>query len=95
MIIHIQWDNTWTAETTTAMEDFLLPEANTVLKPHFYPLLCQFLMKIITVITPVCTCIRISAEQEDFQRFLGWGVRMCVSNDFISFAGSHVLVCQV
>ena len=31
------------------------------------PLLCQFLMKIITVINLVCACIKTCAEDDDFQ----------------------------
>ena len=48
---------------------FLLPKTNqNVIKPCFHPLLYQFLMKSIIVINPVCTCAKMSAEDDDFQR---------------------------
>ena len=34
--------------------------------PRFYPRLCQFLMKIIPVIIWVCTCIKMSVEDDNF-----------------------------
>ena len=40
---------------------------------HLYPLLCQFLIKIIIVIKPVC--VRMCAEDDDFQRLSKGGCR--------------------
>ena len=56
------------------------------IKPRFYPLLCQFFMKIIIVFNPVCAFVRtVAAAGADFQRRSkgGRGGRMCVPNDFI------------
>ena len=44
---------------------FLLPKTNT--NPRSYPLLCQFLMKIIIVINFLCVGVETSAEDDDFQ----------------------------
>ena len=63
------------------MEDFYSLQQT---KPRFYPLLRQFLMKVIIDINPVCAkCVRTPAEDDEFQRLSmgGWGV--CVSNDFV------------
>ena len=62
---------------------FIFTKIQTVLKPPFYPLLCQCLMKIILVINPVCTCVRTSAEDDDFQTLSKAGGVMCAPNDFI------------
>ena len=47
---------------------FLLPKTNTNrYKSRSYPLLCQFLMKIIIVINLLCACVMTSAEDDEFQ----------------------------
>ena len=47
MILHIQWNTTLIADTATGVEIFYFQEQiQTVIKPRFYPLLCQFLLKI-------------------------------------------------
>ena len=53
---------------------FLLPRTKykTVIKPRFYPRLCQFWMKIIPVINWVCACVKTSVEDDNFLRE-GWG----------------------
>ena len=38
------------------------------MKPRFCPRLCQFLMKIIPVISCVCACITTSAQDDNFPR---------------------------
>ena len=44
-------DTTLIADVTTGVEDFYFREQmQTVIKPRFYPWICQFLMKIIPVI---------------------------------------------
>ena len=81
------------------MEEFYsLKQTQTVRKPRFYPLLCQFLMNIVIVINPVCTCVRTSAEDDDFKDFQtggGGGGGMCISDVFISLERFYVLVCQI
>ena len=58
---------------TTGVEDFYIREQiQTVIKPRFYPRLCQFLMKIIPVINWVYTCIETSVEDGNFLTE-GWG----------------------
>ena len=48
---HTQWDTTLIADVVTGVEDFYFREQiQTVIKSRFYPRLCQFLMKIISVI---------------------------------------------
>ena len=37
-------------------------QIQTVIKPRFYPRLCQFLTKMIPVINCVCACVRTSPE---------------------------------
>ena len=50
------------------MEDFYsLKQIQIVIRPRSYPLLCQFLTKIIIVINLVCVCVKTSAEDDDFQ----------------------------
>ena len=57
------------ADTATGVEDFYsLKQIQTVVRPRSYPLLCQFLMKIIIVINLVYMCIKTPAEDDDFQR---------------------------
>ena len=62
----------------------------------FYPSLCQFWVKIITVINRVCACIRTSAEDDNFPRE---GRGMCVPNDliweFLCFGLSDITLFQV
>ena len=60
----------------------------TIIKPHFYPQLCQFLMKIIPVINWACACDKTSVEDDDFltEGCLG----MCEPNDF--YLSFYVLV---
>ena len=71
MILHTQWDTTLIA--ATGVEDFyLLKQIQTIIKPRFHPVLCKFLMKIITVIYSVRACVRTSAEDDDFQRANGF-----------------------
>ena len=68
MILHTQSDTTLIADAATGVEDFYsLKQIQTVIRPRSYPLLCQFLMKIIIVINLVCACIKTSAEDDDFQ----------------------------
>ena len=56
------------ADAATVVEDlYSLKQIQTVIRPRSYPLLCQFLMKIITVINLVCACVKTSAEDDDFQ----------------------------
>ena len=53
------------ADTATGVEDFyFLKQIQTVIRPRSYPLLCQFLMKIIII---VCACVKSFAEDDDFQ----------------------------
>ena len=48
MILHTQWDSTLIADAAKGVEEFYsLKQKQT--KPQIYPLLCQFLMKIITL----------------------------------------------
>ena len=49
---------------------FLLPGTliQTIIKPCFYPRLCQFVMKIVPVINCMCACIRMSANVDNFPR---------------------------
>ena len=50
------------------VEDFYsLKQIQTVIRPRSFPLLCQFLMKIIIVINLLCMCVKTSAEDDDFQ----------------------------
>ena len=59
------------ADAATGVEDFdSLKQIQTVIRPRSYPLLCQFLTKIIIVINLVCACVKTSAEDDDFQRLL-------------------------
>ena len=80
MTLHIQWDTTLIADPATGVEDFYsLKQIQTIIRPPSYPLLCQFLMKIIIVINLVCACVKTSAEDDDFQRlWKGGGGGMCV-----------------
>ena len=56
-------------DSNRGVEDFYsLKQIQTVIRPRFYPLLCQVLKKIIMVINPVCACVKTSAEDGDFQR---------------------------
>ena len=56
------------ADAATGVEDFYsLKQIQTVIRPRFYPLLCQFLMKIIIVINLVCEYVETAAEDDDFQ----------------------------
>ena len=63
---------------TTGVEDFYIREQiQTVIKPRFYPRLCQFLMKIIPVINWVCTCVKRPVSKG--------GLGMCQPNDVYLF----------
>ena len=56
------------ADAATGEEDFYsLKQRQTVIRPRSYPLLCQFLMKIIIVINLMCACVKTSAAGDDFQ----------------------------
>ena len=56
------------ADAATGVEDFYsLKQIQTVIRPRFYPLLCQFSMKIMIVINLVFECVNASAEDDDFQ----------------------------
>ena len=56
------------ADAATGVEDFdSLKQIQTVIRPPSYPLLCQFLMKITIVTNLVFSCVKISAEGDDFQ----------------------------
>ena len=69
MIQHIQWDDTLIADAATGVEDFYsLKQLQTVIRPRSYPLLCQFLIKIMKVTNLMCACVKTSAEDDDFQR---------------------------
>ena len=49
--LHTRCDTTLIADVATGVEDFYFREQKqTVIKPRFYPRLCQFLMKMIPVI---------------------------------------------
>ena len=71
-----------TADAATGVEDFYFQEQiQTIIKPRFYPRLCQFLMKII----PVCTCVKTSVEDDNFLGE-GWGrVNLTIFIQFESF----------
>ena len=46
MTLHTQWDTTLIADIATGVEDFSFQEQiHTIIKPRFYPQLCQFLME--------------------------------------------------
>ena len=47
-------------------------QIQTVIKPRFYPQLCQFLMKNIPVINRVSACVKTSVEDDNFLTD-GWG----------------------
>ena len=73
MTLHTHWDITLIADVAKKVEDFYFWERiQTVMKPHFYPQLCQFLMKIIQVINWVCACIKTFVEDDNFLTE-GWG----------------------
>ena len=73
------------ADAATGVEDFYsLKQIQTVIRPRSYPLLCQFLMKMIKVINLVCACVKTSAEDDVFRR-----ERECVLYNF------EVLRCYV
>ena len=75
MTLHTQWDTTLIADVATGVEAFYFQgQIQTVLKPRFYPWLCQFLMKIIPVINWVCTCVKTSVSNG--------GLGVCQPNDF-------------
>ena len=53
---------------------YSLKQIHTVIRPRFFPLLCQFLTKIIIVINLVSACVKTFAEDDDFQSLSrGWG----------------------
>ena len=57
MILHIQRDTTLIAEAATGVEYFYsLKQIQTVIEPRLYPVLCQFLMKVMIAINCVCIC---------------------------------------
>ena len=61
------------ADVATGVEDFYFREQmQTVIKPRFYPRICQFLMKMIPVINWVCAGIKMSVEDDNFLTE-GWG----------------------
>ena len=67
MILNTQWAITLIADAATGVEDFYsLKQMQTVTRPRSYPLLCQFLLKIIIVINIVCAYVQTSAEEDDF-----------------------------
>ena len=83
MTLHTQWDTTLLADAATLVEDFYFWEQiQTIIKPHFYPWLCQFLMKIIPVINWVWACIKTSVSNG--------GLGMCQPNDF--YLSFYILV---
>ena len=72
------------------MEDLYSREQiQTVLKPRFYPRLCQSSVKIITVINRVSACVRAYAENDHFPR--EFGDVFLMSLFILSF---YVVVCQ-
>ena len=79
----------------TGVDDFYFHEQiQTIIKPCFYPRLCQILMKIIPVIKWVCACVKTSVEDDNFLRE-GWG---CVNLmifiwEFLHFGLTEVWVC--
>ena len=58
----------------------LLSLYNNVIKPRFYPRLCQFLIKIRPVINWVCACVKTSVQDDNLLSMGGLG--MCEPNDF-------------
>ena len=83
-----------TADAKAGGNDFyFLKQIQIVIKPGVYPLLCQFLMKPIIVITPVCAFVRTSAEVMTFKGFQREGRE--APNEFIQFERLYVLVCQI
>ena len=79
-------------DPATGVEDFYsLKQIQTIIRPPSYPLLCQFLMKIIIVINLVCACVKTSAEDDDFQS-LSKGERECV---FYSLELLRCYVCTI
>ena len=84
MILHTQWDTTLIADAATGVKDFYsLKQIQTVVRPRSYPLLCQFLMKIIAI-NLVCACVKTSAEDDDFQSLSKGGERERVCVCFIT-----------
>ena len=82
------------ADAATGVEDFYsLKQIQTVIRPRSYPLLCQFLMKIIIVINLVCACVKTSPEDDDFKS-LSKGEResVCV---FYIFELLRCYVCTI
>ena len=57
---------------------FFQEQIQTVIKPHFYPQLCQFLMKIRPVINWVWACIKISVEDDSFLTEGRWCVNLMI-----------------
>ena len=83
-----QWDTTLKADAAIGVEGFYsLEQRQTIIKPCFYSLLCQFFAEILIVINSVCTCVKTSAEDDVFERE-SWG--MCLFN----FRGFYILVCH-
>ena len=86
------------ADAATGVEDFYsLKQIQTVIRPRSYPLLCQFLINIIIVIKFVRTCVKTSAEDDDFQSLSkgeGEGEResVCV---FYNFELLRYYVCTI
>ena len=72
LLVHYVRDWRYTtliADAATGVEDFYSREQiQTVTELLFYPRLCQFFMKTITVINRVCACVRTFAEDDNFPR---------------------------
>ena len=82
------------ADAAKGVEEFYSREQiQTVIKPRLYPRPCQFLMKIIPVITCVCACVRTSAEEDNCPREGGGCVYLMIFL-FYFYLRVYVLVCQ-
>ena len=80
------------ANAATGVEDFYsLKQIQTVMRPCSYPLLCQFIMKIIIVINLLRACIKTSAEDDDVQS-LSKGER---EREFYNFELLRCYVCTI
>ena len=85
------------ADAATGVEGF-----DSLKQIQTYPLLCQFLMKIMIVINLMCACVKTSAEDDDFQSLSKGerererereGVCVCVSE--CVFYNFEYLMCYV
>ena len=83
------------ADAATGVEDFdSLKQIQTFIRPRSYPLLCQFLTKIIIVINLVYSCVKTSAEDDDFQS-LSKGGGVGGEKEFYIFELLRCYVCTI